>query len=97
MQRIERTRYLNKLISKMNNGMIKVITGIRRSGKSYLLFNIFYEYLLQQGVADDCIVRLALDDLNNDRYLAPEILYSYLMERTADQSCHYYILLDEVP
>ena len=59
---IERKRYLDKLISKKGNGLVKIITGIRRCGKSYLLFNIYKNYLKSIGVADDCIICLALDD-----------------------------------
>ena len=59
---IKRQRYLDKLISHMNNGLIKVITGIRRCGKSYLLFEIFYKYLLEQGVPKENIITVPLDD-----------------------------------
>ena len=59
---IKRDRYLNQLISRKENGLIKVITGIRRCGKSYLLFNIFYDYLISQGVKAEQIIDIALDD-----------------------------------
>ena len=96
MNIIERPVYLNKLISKMDNGMIKVITGIRRSGKSVLLFELFYQHLLSVGVPDDSIIKIALDDPENAAFLDPEVLYRYLSEKTQDKSRQYYILLDEV-
>lgn len=96
MSAIARPKYLNKLIRKMNNGMIKVITGVRRSGKSFLLFDLFYRYLLDQGVSADSIIRLALDDAENAAYLDPDRLYNFLNEKTQDREKHYYILLDEV-
>ena len=65
---IRRNRYLERLISKQNNGMIKVITGIRRSGKSYLLFNLFYDHLLASGTPEDNIICIALDDVENEAY-----------------------------
>ena len=68
---IERKKYLEKLISKKENGLVKVITGIRRSGKSYLLFNIYKNYLKFIGVEDDCIIALALDDDENIKYRNP--------------------------
>ena len=81
---IERKIYLNKLVSKMWNGRIKVITGIRRSGKSYLLFELFYDYLIKKGVPDKNIIRLSLDDADNERYLDPNELSRYLSEKTGD-------------
>ena len=60
---INRQRYLNKIISKKDNGLIKVITGIRRCGKSYLLFQLYHQYLNSIGVSDDCIVEIALDEI----------------------------------
>ena len=65
---IQRQRYLDKLINKKENGMVKVITGIRRCGKSYLLFEIYREYLKSIGVDEDHIIALALDDDENIRY-----------------------------
>ena len=66
--RIERTSYLNQLIASQNNGLIKIITGIRRCGKSYLLFNIFYDYLISQGIDNNHIIKIALDDVLNEEY-----------------------------
>ena len=68
---IERNRYLQLLISKRENGLVKVITGIRRCGKSYLLFEIYRRYLKETGVDDDHIIELALDDDTNIRYRNP--------------------------
>ena len=92
---IKRDIYLNKLISKRHNGLIKVITGIRRCGKSYLLFNLFREYLEQQGIQDNHIIDIAFDSFENKKYRTPEILYPYLKAQITDKDM-YYILLDEV-
>lgn len=92
---IRRDRYLERLISKQNNGMIKVITGIRRSGKSYLLFNLFYDHLLASGNPEDNIICIALDDVENEAYRDPYRLYSYIKERVQDNREHYYVLIDE--
>ena len=93
---IKRETYLNQLISRLNNGLIKIITGIRRCGKSYLLFNIFYEYLLSQGIKSDNIIKIALDndifaDLRN-----PLKLKEYILQRIEKQSEHFYIFIDEI-
>ncbi len=93
---IHRPIYLNKLISKMDNGMIKVITGIRRCGKSFLLFELFYNYLLENGIQEDCIIKIALDDLENEALLDPHNLSKYISDHTQDSSKHYYVLLDEI-
>ncbi|MBR0396651.1 MAG: ATP-binding protein [Eubacterium sp.] len=96
MKIISRPKYMNKLISKMNNGMIKVITGVRRCGKSFLLFELFYNYLLEQGIADDCIIKIALDDVENEALLEPQALSEYISWRTSDKTKTYYVLLDEI-
>lgn len=93
---IERQKYLDKLISRKQNGLVKVITGIRRCGKSYLLFNIYKNYLKSIGVTDDCIICLALDDDENIRYRNPLELGKYLRELTSDESREYYVFLDEI-
>ena len=93
---IERKKYLEKLISKKENGLVKVITGIRRCGKSYLLFNIYKDYLKSIGVADDCIICLALDDDENIRYRNPLELGKHIRSLTADESKTYYVFLDEI-
>lgn len=92
---IKRDYYLNKLISKRNNGLIKVITGIRRCGKSYILDPIFKNYLLEQGVKEDHIIKLELDSVENEEYLNPRALYDYVMSKIKDDAT-YYIILDEI-
>ena len=92
---IHRDHYLRRLIARRHNGMVKVITGIRRSGKSFLLFEIFKQYLLDQGIASDHILGLQLDRFEDRRYRDPEELMTYLNERIIDDRM-YYILLDEV-
>lgn len=93
---IMRTDYLNKLIKKMHNGRIKIITGIRRCGKSYLLFELFGRYLRENGVSEDQIVELALDELQNLKYRNPFELDSYIREKIADKTKQYYIMIDEI-
>lgn len=93
---IERKRYLDKLISKKQNGLIKVITGIRRCGKSYLLFNIYKNYLISSGVDEKNIICLALDDDENIRYRNPFELGKYIRSLTEDKSREYYVFLDEI-
>ncbi len=93
--KIGRDVYLNKLISKRHNGLIKVVTGMRRCGKSYLLFNLFKEYLVNEGVAENHIIEIAFDSFENKRYRDPEVLFPYIMEKMSDERM-YYVLLDEV-
>ena len=92
---IKRDLYLNKLKLKMHNGLIKVITGIRRCGKSYLLFSLFKNYLMETGVSEDHILEIAFDSFENKQFRNPEILYPYLKEKIIDNR-QYYILLDEI-
>ena len=92
---IKRDGYLQKLIDRRHNGLVKVITGIRRCGKSYLLFELFYKYLREQGVDDKHIIKLALDDRKNKNYRNPDVLCDYVHKQIVDDS-PYYILLDEV-
>lgn len=91
----QRKNYLNLLISKKNNGLIKVITGIRRCGKSYLLFTLFKKYLSDSGVQASHIIEMAFDSYENKKYRNPDIFYPYVKERITDGE-KYYILLDEV-
>lgn len=93
---IARRKYLEKLISKKDNGLVKVVTGIRRCGKSYLLFNIYKDYLKSMGVAEECIICLALDDDENIKYRNPLELGKYIRSLTADESKSYYVFLDEI-
>lgn len=92
---IERKRYLDKLISKKENGLIKVITGIRRSGKSYLLFEIYHKYLNSVGVDNRHIIELALDDDVNIKYRNPLELGQYIRSLIVDDKM-YYVFLDEI-
>lgn len=92
---IKRNSYLNRLIDKQENGMIKVITGIRRCGKSYLLFTLFYDYLISQGIKEEQIITIALDD---DLYLSlrnPDELSKYIRSKIVSNEM-YYVLIDEV-
>lgn len=93
---IERKQYLEQLISKKENGMIKVITGIRRCGKSFLLFDIYHGYLNSIGVDDEHIIELALDDDENLRYRNPIELGEYIRAQLVDKDKTYYIFLDEI-
>lgn len=92
---ISRPRYLKQLIAAMGNRMIKIITGIRRCGKSFLLFEIFHEYLNSIGIDDSHIIEIALDDRMNVGYRDPDKLLEYINTRIVDNG-QYYVLLDEV-
>ncbi len=91
---IPRKQYLMQLISKMNNNRIKVITGIRRAGKSYLLFKLFKNYLLDSSIKESQIIEISLDDINNIRYRNPFNLFKYLEKIKNDKK--YYIFIDEI-
>ena len=93
---IQRDRYLQKLIRRRENGMVKVITGIRRCGKSYLLFELYHQYLNSEGVTDDHIIELALDEDVNARYRNPVELGQYIRSLLVDQKEMYYVFLDEI-
>ena len=93
--RIERTSYLDQLVRSKSNGLIKIITGIRRCGKSYLLFNIFYDYLISQGVDNKHIIKIALDDILNDEYRDPRKFLLYVKDSITDNDIHY-VFIDEV-
>ena len=92
---IKRDLYLNRLIRSMHNGMIKVVTGIRRCGKSYLLFNLFSDYLKTQGVDDEHIIKVDLEDRRNKKLRNPDTLLEYIDTRIAKEGMHY-VILDEV-
>ncbi len=92
---IERKRYLNRLIDKKENGLIKIITGIRRCGKSYLLFRIYYDYLLSIGVDANHIITIALDDVENIKYRNPIMLGEFIRSKITDNKI-YYVFLDEI-
>lgn len=93
---IKRDTYVNKLIKKQWNGRIKILTGIRRCGKSTILFDLFSEYLLSQNVDQNNIITLALDDDINSEYRDPEKLSEYVRSKCVDPQKRYYVLLDEI-
>ena len=92
---IERPIYLQRLIDRRQNGMIKIITGLRRSGKSYLLFTLFCQYLKEQGIDDSQIIMLDLENIYNERYRNPLSLLEYISQRVTDTQ-EYFILIDEI-
>lgn len=92
---IKRDDYLNKLIRRQGNGMIKIVTGIRRCGKSYLLFNLFHDYLVQHGVDEAHMIEVALDNRLFKELRDPDRMLHYILDRITDQKM-YYIILDEV-
>ena len=93
--KIQRDYYLNQLIERKNNGLIKIVTGIRRCGKSYLLFNLFREHLLSTGVDEEHIIEIALDGIENEAMREPLACYNYIKERLIDGAPHY-LIIDEV-
>ena len=92
---INRNRYLNTLLRKRNNGLIKIITGIRRCGKSYLLGTIFKNALIDEGVSENHILHMSLDSFENEKYLNPKEFYTWATEKITDNKT-YYFLLDEI-
>lgn len=92
---IERKQYLDELIKKKDNGRIKIITGIRRCGKSYLLFELYKNYLLNNNVSNTQIIELALDDIENINYRDPFKLNEYIKSRIIDDQ-RYYVFIDEI-
>lgn len=92
---IKRDKYLKKLLVRRNNGMIKIITGIRRCGKSYLLFRLFADKLLADGIDEEHIIRMELDRYENKDLRNPDVLYAFVKKQLKDER-QYYLLLDEV-
>ena len=92
---IKRDFYLSKLIQHKKNGLVKIITGIRRCGKSYLLFKLFRDHLLESGIKEDHIISVALDDFGNRKLQNPDELYNYVKSQIIDGE-DYFILLDEI-
>ena len=92
---IKRDYYLQQLISSKSNNLIKIVTGIRRSGKSFLLFNLFHNHLIETGISEDHIIEIALDDRLNKNLRDPDIILQHIHERIVDDKL-YYIILDEV-
>lgn len=95
----ERKKYLNRLIAGRGNGMVKIVTGVRRCGKSFLLFNIFAPWLVENGVAADHIIGLSLDDFKSKKLRQPEVLLDYIDEKiqaASVSSDKFYVILDEI-
>lgn len=93
--RIERDLYLNKLIQRKHNGLIKIVTGMRRTGKTYLLFNLFHNHLLENSVDESNIIEIALDDRRNKKLRDPDALLNYIEAKTVGNDM-YYVVLDEI-
>lgn len=93
---INRNGYIEELVSKRWNGKVKIITGIRRCGKSFLLSTLYKEYLKAEGVTDDCFVEIALDKRAHLKYRNPNMLYDYVLSRTQDMTKRYYVFIDEI-
>ena len=93
---IQRNEYVERLYAKSWNGKVKIITGLRRSGKSYLLSHLYKQYLLQQGVLEDSFVEMDLEPKSNIAYRNPNTLYDYIMERCSDKQRKYYVFIDEI-
>ena len=93
---IEREQYVNELLSKRWNGKVKIITGIRRCGKSFLLSTLYKDYLKAEGVPEDCFVEIALDKKAHVKYRNPNELYDYIVNRTPDALKRYYVFIDEI-
>ena len=91
-----RKQYMDQLIRKKDNGRVKVITGLRRSGKSYLLFTLYRQYLLKSGIDEAQIVGIALDEIDNAKYRNPFELDRFVKERISDKSKRYYVFIDEI-
>lgn len=96
MDRIKRESYLNELINRKENGLIKVITGIRRCGKSYLLFDMYYDYLLSQGVSEQNVVKISLEDDENEELRDSKKLAGYIRDRLKNNADMHYVFIDEV-
>lgn len=93
---IKRDYYLNQLIEKRHSSKVKIITGLRRSGKSFLLTKLYKDYLLNSGISDDQIIIVELDDEKNDKLLLKGELRNYIESVANDGSKQYYIILDEI-
>lgn len=93
---IQRDSYLQKLIDRQQNGLVKVVCGLRRSGKSFLLFTLFVDYLKSQGVDDSHIITLALDEDVNEQYRDPDVLSAYIRSKITNKKEMFYVMLDEI-
>ena len=92
---IKRDIYLDRLIRREKNGLVKIVTGVRRCGKSYLLFRLFHDHLLDKGVKEDHIIEIALDDRSNKELRDPDAMLNYVKQQIVDKDT-YYVILDEV-
>ena len=93
---IKREQYIETLLSKRWNGKVKIITGIRRCGKSFLLSTLYKDYLKSEGVPEDCFIEIALDRKADLKYRNPNELYEYVIDKTPDGSKRYYVFIDEI-
>jgi len=93
---IQRNKYIEALINKRWNGKVKIITGIRRCGKSFLLSTLYKDYLKKEGVAENCFIEIALDRKANIKYRNPNVLYEYIMDKACDEEKRYYVFIDEI-
>ena len=93
---IQRDQYVSELLSKRWNGKVKIITGIRRCGKSFLLSILYKDYLQKEGVSSDCFVELALDKKSHLKYRNPNELYNYVLQKTQNTEKRYYVFIDEI-
>ena len=93
---ITRNKYVEALKNRMNNGLVKVITGVRRCGKSYLLFELFCDFLIKSGIEENCIIKIALDDDINESLREPKKLSEYIRSLVKNSEKTYYIILDEI-
>ena len=93
---IQINKYIEALISKRWNGKVKIITGIRRCGKSFLLSTLYKDYLKNEGVSEDCFIEIALDRKANIKYRNPNALYEYIMDKACDEEKRYYVFIDEI-
>ena len=93
---INRDEYLSKLLAKQWNGKVKIITGIRRCGKSYLLSTLYKSYLIEHGVQQECFIEIALDKKKDIKYRNPNLLYDYIVAQTKDDNRQFYVFIDEI-
>ncbi len=93
---INRSQYIEQLLAKRWNGKVKILTGIRRSGKSFLLSTLFKNRLIEEGVRDEDFVEVALDRKSDIKYRNPNLLYDYVMERTRNTGRKFYVFIDEI-
>lgn len=93
---IKRDKYVEELLSKRWNRKVKIITGIGRCGKSFLLSTLYKDYLKDEGVPEDCFIEIALDRKEHIKYRNPNELYDYVLSQTQEESKRYYVFIDEI-